>query len=312
MVRQPTATAVSASISTPVWPVTFTVARTTRPGSLGSGSMSTAMLETGRGWQSGISSCVRFAAMMAAMRAAPSTSPFLALPASTRSRVFAVITTRPPATATRSVAALADTSTMRASPRRPRWLSLEATASLRGTQRERVTAFRVANERARGGLDVVLAHQALAHEEGRNPDGGKIFEIGGRENSALADGDAIRRNSRRQAPAGGERRLERLQIAVVDSDEPRAQAQRALELALVVHLQQDVHAERAGARLQVPRHLIVDRGHDDQNAVGAPGPRLRDLVRVVHEVFAQDRQVRRRTGGDEVVSLALERRPVGQ
>src|SRR5262245_57470080 len=312
MVRQPTATAVSASISTPVWPVTLTVARTTRPGSLRSGSISTAMLESGRGWQSGISSCVRFAAMMAAMRAAPSTSPFLALPASTRSRVFAVITTRPPAMATRSVAALADTSTMRASPRRPRWLSLETTASLRGTQRARITVLRVANERARGGLDVVLAHQALAYEEGRNPDRGKIFEISGRENSALAHSDAICGNSRRQAPPGDERRLERLQIAVVDSDEPRAQAQRALELALVVHLQQDVHAERAGARLQVPRHLIVDRGHDDQNAVGAPGPRLRDLVRVVHEVFAQDGQVGRRTGGDEVVSLALERRPVGQ
>src|SRR5262245_18329299 len=230
MVRQPTATAVSASISTPVWPVTFTVARTTRPGSLRSGSISTAMLETGRGWQSGISSCVRFAAMIAAMRAAPSTSPFLALPASTRSRVFAVITTRPPATATRSVAPLADTSTMRASPRRPRWLSLEGTASLRGTQRARIATHRVANKRARGSLDVVLAHQAFAHEEGRNPGGGKIVQIGGRKDSALADGDATCRNSRRQVSAGGERGLERLQIAVVDSDEPRTQAQCALEL----------------------------------------------------------------------------------
>ena len=78
--------------------------------------MSTAILESASGWQSGISSCVRFAAMMPAMRAAPSTSPFLALPSSTRSSVFAVITTRPSATATRSVAAFADTSTMRASP----------------------------------------------------------------------------------------------------------------------------------------------------------------------------------------------------
>src|SRR5262245_30261735 len=270
------------------------------------------MLETGRGWQSGISSCVRFAAMMAATRAAPSTSPFLALPASTRSRVFAVITTRPSAMATRSVAALADTSTMRASPRRPRWLSLGATASLRGTQRARITVLRVANERARGSLDVLLAHQALTHEKSRNPDGGKIVQIGGRENSALADGNATCRNSRRQAPAGGERGLECLQITVVDSDEPRPQAQRALELALVVHLQQDIHAERDSGRFQVPRHLIVDRGHDDQDAVRAPGPRLRDLVRIVHEVLAQDGQIGRPTGGDEVVRLALERRPVGQ
>src|SRR5262245_10254425 len=312
MVRQPTATAVRASISTPVWPVTFTVARTTRPGNLRSGSISTAMLETGRGWQSGISSCVRFAAMMAAMRAAPSTSPFLALPASTRSRVFAVITTRPRAMATRSVAALADTSTMRASPRRPRWLSLEATASLRGTQRSRITVLRLANERARGRLDVALAHEALAHEEGRNADGDKLVQIGGRENPALANGDATWRNSRRQAPAGGERGLERLEIAVVDSDEPRAQAQSTLELSLVVYFQQDIHAERGGAGFQVPRHLVVDRGHDNQDAVRGPGPRLRDLIRVVHEVLAQNGQIGRGTSGDEVVRLALERRAVGQ
>ena len=67
MVRQATETAVSASISTPVWPVTLTVACTTKPGSACSGSMSTATLVIGSGWQSGISSCVRLAAMMPAM-----------------------------------------------------------------------------------------------------------------------------------------------------------------------------------------------------------------------------------------------------
>ena len=40
------------------------------------------------GWQSGISSCVRFAAMMPAMRAAPSTSPFLAFAALDQSQRF--------------------------------------------------------------------------------------------------------------------------------------------------------------------------------------------------------------------------------
>src|SRR5262249_7313655 len=228
MVRQPTATAVSASISTPVWPVSFTVARTMRPGSLRSGSMSTATCETGRGWHSGISSWVRLAAMMAATRATPSTSPFLASPASTRSSVFAVITTRPAATATRSVGALADTSTMRASPRRSRWLSLAATASLRGAQRTHVAGVAGADQRARCGLDVALAHQALAHEEGRDPDGGEILEIGRRKDPALADRDAVLGNSRPETLAGGERRLEGLEIAVVDADQPRCEAQRAL------------------------------------------------------------------------------------
>src|SRR5258707_265205 len=77
-VRQATDTAVSASISTPVCPVTLTVARTASPSRSAVMSISTLLMASG--WQSGISSWVFLAAMMPAMRAAPSTSPFLALP----------------------------------------------------------------------------------------------------------------------------------------------------------------------------------------------------------------------------------------
>src|ERR1700716_3867965 len=136
--------------------------------------MSIAILVMASGWQSGISSCVFFAAMMPAMRAAPSTSPFLALPVSTRSSVGAVITTRPSATATRSVAALAETSTMRASPRALRWLSLWlpprlaflATRLLRGAKSVSVGLRLAGDERARGRLHVAFAHQAFPDQEG--------------------------------------------------------------------------------------------------------------------------------------------------
>src|SRR5260221_11143834 len=119
--------------------------------------------------------------MMPAMRAAPSTSPFFALPASTRSSVFAVITTRPSAMALRSLGAFADTSTMRAWPPRPRWLSLDAraTASLRGAD-----PALLANERTRRGLDVAFAHEAFADEQGRNADRRQVVEIGGAKKSA--------------------------------------------------------------------------------------------------------------------------------
>jgi hypothetical protein len=63
--------------------------------------------------------------MMPAMRAAPSTSPFLALPETIRSSVALPMTTRPSATAARSVAALAETSTMRASPDASIWVRAE-------------------------------------------------------------------------------------------------------------------------------------------------------------------------------------------
>src|SRR5438270_65222 len=161
MVRQATDTAVKASISTPVWPVTLTVARTIRPGSFQSGSIATATCVTGRGWQSGISSCVFFAAMMPAMRAAPSTSPFLALPLITRSSVFTAMSTRPSATATRSVADLAETSTMRASPPLARWVRLRARATAYSAA-PRLRGSRASS--ARVGDLIGIIHEILAQD----------------------------------------------------------------------------------------------------------------------------------------------------
>src|SRR6202161_2680062 len=69
-----------------------------------------------------MSSAVRLAAMMPAMRAVASTSPFLALPDTIKASVASLMTTRPSAIAVRSVAALADTSTIRASPLASIWV----------------------------------------------------------------------------------------------------------------------------------------------------------------------------------------------
>src|SRR5262249_49899317 len=192
--------------------------------------MSIAILESASGWQSGMSSLVFLPAMMPAMRAAPSTSPFLASPLSTRSSVDAVITTRPSATAMRSVAAFADTSTMRASPLLPRWLSLPATGLLRCAGEP----LRPAEQGTRGGLHIGLAHQALANEERAHPDARKLIEIGRGEDPAFRHHDAVGRNSRRQPLGGRKRGLEGAQVAIVDADEARAQLERALELVVVV------------------------------------------------------------------------------
>src|SRR5689334_3106571 len=142
--------------------------------------------------------------MMPAMRAAPSTSPFLALPESTRSSVSADRTTRPCATATRSVAGFCDTSTMRASPPVPIWVSLPGLISglfhlsphaRRGRRRRRRI---LCQQRPRGGGDVVLPHQALADQEGGHADLAEAGEVGGREDAAFTDQDAIARDSRRE------------------------------------------------------------------------------------------------------------------
>src|SRR5215813_1394287 len=275
-----------------------------------SGSMSTATLDSASGWQSGINSWVFLPARMPAMRAAPSTSPFLALPLSTSSSVAGAITTRPSATATRSVAAFDETSTMRASPLLARWVSLRArfTRLLRGAH----APLRRTEQRAGSAFHVGFAHQALAHQEGVDAAGPQLIEIARRENSTLRDPDAAGRDSRRQASRGRKRRLERPQVAVVDPDEARAKLERAVELALVMDFEQDIHAIGHGGRFEVLSHPIVHRRHDDQDAVGAPGSCFGDLVDLVHEVLAQDRQPGGGAGRTQVLGPALEGRSVGE
>src|SRR6202030_3536631 len=310
MVRQATETAVSASISTPDWPDTFARAVTRMPGSLASGTTSTSTCDNRSGWHSGINSWVRLAAMMPARRAVPSTSPFLALPLRTMSSVFACISTRPSAIATRAVAGLAETSTMWASPLVPIWLSFFAPRATGSPSRsERGLA---GEERPRRCSDIVLAHQTFADQEGRNTGLAEPQQIVGRENAALADDDPLGRHAARQPLAGGERRLEGFQIAVVDANEPRLQPQRAIELCLVMHFDKRVHPERGSGGFQLGRASIVDRGHDDQDAIGAVSARFGDLIGVVHEILAQHRQ---RYGGAccaQVIEMALKRRRIGQ
>src|SRR3954471_1717883 len=261
MVRQATETAVSASISTPVGPETFTSAVTRTPGSASSIMQSTATFDRRRGWQSGISSCVRFAAMMPASRAVPSTSPFLASPLRIRATVSGAVTTRPSARAVRAVTAFSETSTMLAAPVRSRWVS---------------GATGLSEEQAPCRLrHVGLAHQALAHEKRADPGAREALHLGVRDDAALADRDPVRRHPRRQRLADRKRGLEGAEIPVVDADEPRAKGKRALELARVVHLDEHVHPELARCLGERPRLLVRDARHDDEDAVRAPGPRLK-------------------------------------
>src|SRR6202167_5266379 len=251
MVRHATATAVSASISTPVWPATLTRARTLIPGSFTSGASSIATSESASGWHSGMSSCVRLAAMMPAMRATESTSPFLALPLRTMSSVERRIMTRPSASASRSVVGFDDTSTMRAAPRAPRWesrrrwgMSLSSTATQVPFQDRGGVARDTRQQRARSLSNIVLPHQAFADQKSRHSGGGKAGKIGGSENAALADNDATGRHELRQPLGRGERRLEGLEITIVDANQPGFEAQCALKFRLVMDLHQHVHSKR--------------------------------------------------------------------
>ena len=85
-----------------------------------------------------------------------------------------------------------------------------------------------------------------------------------------------------------------------------------VKLVLVVDFDQHVHAERKRRRLELGRAGIVDRRHDDEDAVGAGSARFGHLVGVVHEILAQHRQRAGRARRAQMIERALERRRVGQ
>src|SRR3954470_24232263 len=136
--------------------------------------------------------------MMPAIRAVPSTSPFLALPETISCKVALLMITRPSATATRSVAGLAETSTIRASPLLSIWVRvLPELDGFFGIALARSgSAGRCAprQQRARGCGDVGLAHQAFADQEGRHAHAPQPRKVGRREDAAFADHQPVARD----------------------------------------------------------------------------------------------------------------------
>ena len=199
------------------------------------------------GWQSGINSCVRLAAMMPAMRAAPSTSPFLASPLRTMSRVFRL----------HQHAAFCDGYAfgrrLAEHPpcglrRRRQMREFFATRHGHSPGRRERGVAREQRTRRRG--DVVLAHQAFADQERRNAGFGEPREIVRREDAALADDDMAGGNARasRSQVASVVSKVFKLRLLMPISRDFRRSARSSS--FFVVHFDQHVHAERECRRLE--------------------------------------------------------------
>ena len=85
-------------------------------------------------------------------------------------------------------------------------------------------------------------------------------------------------HERREPLGGGKARGEGLEVAIVDADQRRVEHKRAGKLGLVMHLGEDVHAERLRGGGQLLRGRVIDRRHDDEDAVGPPGAGLEHLI----------------------------------
>ncbi len=186
-------TAVSASISTPVWPPVLTVASIAMPGRAGSGVRSTATLVSGSGWQSGIRSAVRFARHdpgqprhgqhVALLR------PALGIRASVSARHHAP--RRAPPRSGRSPACPTHRPYAHGPPRR------------NGQPARRITRppcavsglARIARVAA---VDIRLPHQAFADQEAARTVAGQVGQVGRRVQPAFGDDQPVLGHAARQ------------------------------------------------------------------------------------------------------------------
>src|SRR5574337_374973 len=167
-------------------------------------------------------------------------------------------------------------------------------------------------QRPGGDGDVPLAHQRFADEKRLDARSGKPLAIGVIGDAALRDDDLAGRDMRLQPFTNVERDFKRAKIAIVDADETALERERPLTLAFVVGLDQDVEPEIVRGLVEGLGRLVVDRRHDDEDAVRAPGARLEHLIGIEHEILAQDGKRGRLTRFDQVLWRTLKGGEVGQ
>ena len=134
---------------------------------------------------------------------------------------------------------------------------------------------------AGGGLDVGLAHQAFADQEGAGADRGHAARSAGERGRFRRPATRSLRHQRRQLLGGVEVDLEgACRLRLLTPIRAASSVQRAIELGRIMHLDQHVHAPVCAASSSSRACASSRRGHDQQDAVGAQRAGLGDLVGV--------------------------------
>ena len=281
-------TAVSASISTPVWPVVLTVAGDPHAGQRRVRGHSHRHFRPpaadGR------------AARGPPLRFAPhdpgqprdAQNPPVALPSRrpppTSASVTGVMRTWPSANRQPAVAAFSETSTIWACPLASEMGELAAHRGPPGRGWPAVSRVAPATSACRMRLSPIRKLRA--------PPPGHVGEVGGREKAGFGD-----RDSRPSGTRGASVRVvssvvsKVLRFAVVDPDQPAFQRQPRGQ-ARRRHAPRSARPSPSGAQHPPVRRRGRPRRWpwNDQDAVGPPGPRLGHLVGIVEEILAQDGQ----------------------
>ena len=139
------------------------------------------------------------------------------------------------------------------------------------------------------GRGIARLDQGLAHQQRVIARGGQCRRVVGAADAGFGDAHHARRHERRHPPSPGLVDLEGDEVALVDADQIGLDSQRPLELGLVVDLDEHVEADLAGQLMEVGELGVVERGGDQQHAIGAHEAGVAHVAGVDGEVLAQHR-----------------------
>ncbi len=163
-----------------------------------------------------------------------------------------------------------------------------------------------------GGPGVAAGDQGLADQDGVRAVVGVGDEVVRAAHAGLGDLDDVVRDLGGDAGEVVPVDLKGLEVAGVDADDPRPGVDGALDLVLVVHLDDRGEPDRLGPLDEGDQGLLLQGGDDQERQVGAVRAGLPELVGGDDEVLAQDRDVDLGADGLQVGEGAAEAALLGQ
>ncbi len=162
------------------------------------------------------------------------------------------------------------------------------------------------DERPYRGGGIGRADQRLADERAIDPERAPARDRRRLADARLGDHEPIVGDVLAQPGRPLDVDLERPQVPVVEPDQPRAAGKGALQLALVVDLDEWLEPDLACPLDETgePPRRMEDREEQDQ--IGAGGAEERELDLLDHEVLGEDRDGDRRADRSQVVDRAAE------
>ena len=168
------------------------------------------------------------------------------------------------------------------------------------------------DERPREQLAQLGAGLGRAHQRRADEDGVRARELGrgrlrARVDGALGDDDAVPRRLRHQLELRGAVDPEGAEVAGIDADHGGAETGGALELVLVVGLDERVEAELVRGAHELRGRRVVEVAEDEERRVGARLPQLAQVLLGREEALGEQRQADGRARRTQVVERAGER-----